>query len=126
MQALASRSYREIAEELLRERRQLGFPPYARVVMFRADAPELEQALLRLDAIRELLSQTPGFDAIQCIGPMPSLMTRRVGRYRAQLCLLARDYRALRAVLAGTMPALEQMPGGSRVGWNIDVDAQDL
>ena len=42
MQALLRRPYREIADDLLQERRLLGFPPYARVVIFRSDAQELE------------------------------------------------------------------------------------
>ena len=37
------------AAELLDERRQLGFPPCASVVMFRADAAALEDALAKLD-----------------------------------------------------------------------------
>jgi primosomal protein N' (replication factor Y) len=57
---------------------------------------------------------------------MPALMTRRIGRYRAQLCLLAQDYQALRSVLSQTMPAIQQLPSSARVSWSIDVDAYDL
>jgi primosomal protein N' (replication factor Y) len=57
---------------------------------------------------------------------MPALMTRRIGRYRAQLCLISQDYQALRSVLQQSMPALEQLASSARVGWSIDVDAYDL
>jgi primosomal protein N' (replication factor Y) len=110
----------------LQERRQLGFPPYARVVIFRADAVELKAALAKLDEIKALLQPARGFAELSCVGPMPALMTRRIGRYRAQLCLLAQDYQLLRSVLAQTMPEIQQIPGSSRVSWSIDVDAYDL
>ena len=118
--------YRGIADELLAERRLLGLPPFSRVVMFRADALELKAALERLNRIRELLCETPGFDAINCIGPMPALMTRRIGRYRAQLALVASDFAALRALLQQAMPQIEALPNSTQVSWNIDVDAYDL
>jgi primosomal protein N' (replication factor Y) len=126
MQALAGQDYRAIADDLLQERRLLGFPPYARVVIFRADAVELKAAQAKLDEIKALLQPARGFEALSCVGPMPALMTRRIGRYRAQLCLLAQDYQLLRSVLAQTMPAIQQIPGSSRVSWSIDVDAYDL
>ena len=76
MQALARRDYRDIAAELLDERRQLGFPPCASVVMFRADAAALDAALDKLEEIRSLLNRTPGIENVSCIGPLPALMTR--------------------------------------------------
>ncbi|MCP4983475.1 MAG: hypothetical protein GY935_23615, partial [Gammaproteobacteria bacterium] len=63
---------------------------------------------------------------LSCVGPMPALMTRRIGRYRAQLCLIAQDYQVLRSVLSQSMPALENLASSSRVSWSIDVDAYDL
>jgi primosomal protein N' (replication factor Y) len=126
MQALLRRSYRQIADELLQERRLLGFPPYARVVIFRSDAQELQQALSKLETIKTLLQQSPRFQQLSTIGPIPALMTRRIGRYRAQLSLLTTDHRLLRAVLASAMPAIQEIPSTPRASWNIDIDAYDL
>jgi primosomal protein N' (replication factor Y) len=126
MQALTQRDYRDIAADLLRERRSYGFPPFARVVMFRADAVKLEDALEMLEQIRARLAQAAGFAGIDCIGPMPALMTRRVSRYRAQLCLMSRDHRGLRAVLDQSMPSIEDIPGSPRANWVVDVDAEDI
>jgi len=126
MQAVLRQSYREIAAELLRERETYGFPPFARVAMFRADALELDQALAQLQQIRELLETAADFGGLDCIGPLPALMTRRVSRYRAQLCLISRHYSTLRAVLDAAMPAIVELPGSARVNWTIDVDAYDL
>ena len=126
MQAISRGDYRAIADDLLDERRAFGFPPFARVAMFRADAVELEAAIELLGRIRERLAQADGFAAIVCVGPIPALMTRRVGRYRAQLCLMSPEYRLLRAVLEQSMPAIEEIAGSARVNWTIEVDAYDL
>ena len=126
MQALRRKTYRDIATELLQERRSYGFPPFARVVMFRADAVELEAAMRLLEQIKAELARAARYPEISCIGPLPALMTRRIGRYRAQLCLLAADHRVLRAVLRERMPAIEEISGGNRASWSVDVDAHDL
>ena len=126
MQALTRRDYRDIAAGLLDERESFGFPPFARVAMFRADAVELGDALDLLERIRELLAATRRFAALDCVGPIPALMTRRIGRCRAQLCLIARDMKALRSVLAQAMPAIAELPGSARASWSIDIDAYDL
>ena len=126
MQALRRKTYRDIAAGLLQERQSYGFPPFARAVMFRADAVELEQAMRLLEKIRDELAAAREYSRLSCIGPLPALMTRRIGRYRAQLCLLAVDFRVLRSVLNDAMPAIETLAGGGRASWSVDVDAYDL
>ena len=126
MQAMQRLSYREIADNLLAERRLLEFPPFARVVIFRSDAQELKHALNRLETIKALLQQSPRYQQLSSIGPIPALMTRRIGRYRAQLCLLATDHRLLRSVLAEAWPAIQEIPSTPRANWTIDIDAYDL
>ena len=126
MLSLARQHYREIAESLLEERRLLGLPPYSRVVMFRADARELKMALDHLEAIKSILSGIECFDAVKCIGPMPALMMRRIGRYRAQLALMSQDYPNLRRLLKRALPALDVLPAKGQVRWTVDVDAFDL
>ena len=126
MQALLRQDYREIAADLLQERRLLGFPPYARVVIFRSDALELKLALAKLEEIKALLGQARHFERLASIGPIPALMTRRIGRYRAQLCLLSADFQVLRSVLSQAMPAIQEITSSPRVSWSVDVDAPDL
>lgn len=126
MQSLIKQEYRDIAGTVLRERKLLNFPPYARVIMFRADALSLEQAMNKLEEIREQLIDLAKQAGIQCIGPMPALMTRRIGRYRAQLCLIGSDFRQLRATLREAMPNIEKIVSTHSVKWMIDVDAYDL
>ncbi len=126
MQSIANQSYREIAKSITRERKMLGFPPYARVVMFRADALSLDQAIEKLNAIKQCLQASVARHRVKCIGPIPALMTRRIGRYRGQLCLLSQDIRELRNALREAMPEIELIKSTAAVKWVVDVDALDL
>ena len=126
MQNLAKLPYRQIVDNLLDERRLLGLPPYSRVVIFRADAAELKMAMQQLESIRGVLDRLQQGGTIKCIGPIPALMTRRIGRYRAQLALISADYPALRNLLHQAMPQIEALPGTNQSNWTIDVDAHDL
>jgi primosomal protein N' (replication factor Y) len=126
MQSITHQSYREIAKSITRERKMLGFPPYARVVMFRADALSLDQAIDKLNEIKQCLRASVEQHRVKCIGPIPALMTRRIGRYRGQLCLLSQDTRELRSALREAMPGIELIKSSASVKWVVDVDALDL
>jgi len=126
MQSIMLQSYREIAQSITRERKMLGFPPYARVVMFRADALNLDQAIDKLNEIKQCLQASVDRHGVKCIGPIPALMTRRIGRYRGQLCLLSQDTRELRSALREAMPEIELIKNSASVKWVVDVDALDL
>jgi primosomal protein N' (replication factor Y) len=126
MQDLLKKNYREIATGILKERKLLGFPPFARVIIFRADGFTLELAMNKLEEIRVHLNPLSTQPDIHCIGPMPALMTRRVGRYRAQLCLISNNLRELRVSLRTVMPTIQKISSSSKVKWTIDVDAYDL
>lgn len=126
MQSITNQSYREIARSITGERKMLGFPPYARVVMFRADALSLDQAIEKLNQIKQCLQASVARHQVKCIGPIPALMTRRIGRYRGQLCLLGHDTRELRNALREAMPGIEAIKSSASVKWVVDVDALDL
>jgi primosomal protein N' (replication factor Y) len=126
MQSLVNQSYRDIATTLLQGRKMVGFPPYARVVMFRADAMTLSEAMEKLAEIKQGLQTSVHLKQVNCIGPIPALMTRRIGRYRAQLCLFSQDAAKLRAALRETMPTLQSVKNTSTVKWVIDVDSFDI
>ena len=126
MQALSDKSYREIAESILQERKMLGFPPYSRVVIFRADALSLDKAMSRLEQIGQYLQESVQKRGVRRIGPIPALMTRRIGRYRAQLCLMSDNIQQLRMALNEAMPSIKNIPDTHSVKWVIDVDAFDL
>ncbi len=97
-------------EELLR-RRLLGYPPFsvlARLLVADADRGRAEERGRAAAAAVE----TPG---VEVLGPLPSYVARRAGRYRMQVVLRAPDADARAA-------ALERTPAGVA----IDVDPESL
>jgi primosomal protein N' (replication factor Y) (superfamily II helicase) len=126
MRDLQSSSYREIVDGIMLEREKLAFPPYSRVVLFRADAFSLDEALKKLNEIKQKLLEIGKPSLVKCIGPMPTLMTRRIGRYRAQLALISLDPKILRRYLRQAKPVFESTASNAKVKWFVDVDPYDL
>jgi primosomal protein N' (replication factor Y) len=97
-------------EELLR-RRLLGYPPFsvlARLLVADADRGRAEERGRRAVAAVAV----PG---VEVLGPLPSYVARRAGRYRMQVVLRAPTADARAA-------ALERTPAGVA----IDVDPESL
>ena len=57
---------------------------------------------------------------------IPALMTRRIGRYRAQLSLMATDLRRLRHMLSCLLPEIRRVRNSERLRLVVEVDPVDL
>lgn len=124
LETLVEQGYQAFARSALEERRLAGLPPFRHAALFRAEAPEavLPQAFLeRLAGFCRRISPT-----VDCLGPAPSPMERRAGRYRAQVLLLAERRQLLHRTVARLLDYIEQEKLARRVRWSIDVDPQDL
>jgi len=126
MQSLCDSSYSELVESILQERELVGFPQFARVVTFQVDAIELDLAIVKLNQLKQILLEIGQASALKIIGPIPALMTRRIGRYRAQLSILAKDFQLLRLVLQKLMPQLHNIKNTKKSRLTIEVDPLDL
>ena len=111
---------------MLEERRLLGFPPYARAVSFLVDASELSAAMQRLQQLKDDINTLSASKDVKIVGPIPALMTRRLGRFRAQLSVLADDIRPLRLLMNALMPLIRGMRNSESSRLVIDVDPVDL
>jgi primosomal protein N' (replication factor Y) len=123
LQRLVSEGYDGFAQGALAERAAAGWPPYARLALLRADAPERADALAFLEAARQA---APGSADLRLLGPVASVMERRAGRYRAQLLLEASQRQALHRFLTIWLPVIEKLPSARRVRWSIDVDPLEV
>ena len=64
--------------------------------------------------------------SVRLIGPLPSALPRRAGRFRWQLwCLSASRGDAAHAA-AVLVEAAEAQPRGTALGWFIDIDPQEV
>lgn len=123
LQRLVTEGYEGFAQSALHERAAAGWPPYSRLALLRADAPERADALGFLEAARRL---APTGFPIRLLGPVASAMERRAGRYRAQLLVESTQRLGLHQFLARWVNAVESLPEARKVRWSIDVDPLEV
>lgn len=126
---LTEQGYPAFAEQALSERRGAGLPPFAHLALLRGEAHKPGQAEAFLDdacTYAEQLCAELKLNGIELLGPVPALMERRAGRFRAQLLLQCASRAPLHKLLAHWLPVLEAMPAGRAVRWSLDVDPIDL
>lgn len=118
--------YDAFAARALGERRAAGLPPYCAMAILRAEAAAQGAALTYLEAARDtLLRGGDTASGLDVSYPLPALMERRSGRYRALLVLRAPGRPELARLLAARLPELAESATRARVRWAIDVDPQD-
>ena len=125
LQTLIHKGYAACANLLLEERRQAAFPPYGYLALLRAEAHNAGEPLQFLQQLAEQARPNLGQD-VQLLGPIPSPMERRAGRYRAQLLLLSTSRQALQHFLSQWLPQLEPTNGNRKVRWSLDVDPLEM
>jgi primosomal protein N' (replication factor Y) len=129
-QRLLSGGYADVAEYSLAEREAAAWPPFSRLALIRAAAPEREATYRFLDEARRkaerLVAERLVADGVRLLGPVSAPMERRAGRYRAQLLIQSGGRQALHAMLRQLRVELEQSHSARRVRWSIDVDPIEL
>lgn len=123
--ALTRHDYLGFADFALAEREQAGYPPAAYLAVLRAETPKAGEALTFLGSAREL-GRALGVPGVQLQDPVPSVMERRAGRYRAQLLVQAQQRAPLHQFLSAWLAELETQPAAKKVRWSLDVDPLDL
>jgi primosomal protein N' (replication factor Y) len=110
----------------LKDRAEVGYPPFSRLVLLRIDAidPEVaERAATQLaQAARATAAVRAG--AVEVLGPAPAPLTKLRGRTRFRVMLRATERPPLRATVAALGPALESLD--RRVRAIVDVDPQAM
>jgi primosomal protein N' (replication factor Y) (superfamily II helicase) len=120
---LLAQGYEGFARTALAERSQAAWPPFSRLAAVRDSAPSAAAALEFLADARRA-GGTPA--RVKLLGPVPAAMSKRAGRYHAQLLLESPERAALHAFLDAWLPRLEQLPSARHVRWALDVDPIEL
>ncbi len=111
------------AEEELRYRRALGYPPFSRLANLRVDgldAGRVETTARELAAELRSRSIAGGrTHRATILGPAPAPLERLRGRFRWQILVKARDPGTLRGVVG---PAVEATKASAAVRLSVDVD----
>lgn len=125
VQAMLNVDYSDQARAMLAHRQDSGMPPVGQLVILRTDCSDgaWGEEFLHLVRAQALPALPPG---AQLIGPLPSPMQRRAGKYRCQLILLAPDRRVAQQSAGQLVSQAEAVPARRGLKWSIDVDPQDL
>ena len=125
LRVLVLQGYRKFCEEALEERRGARLPPFASLALVRAEALQRDAPLSFLRDAGACVSERP-HPGVSVLGPVPSPMERRAGRYRAQLLVDAASRAALQRFLPGWIAEVEALPSARKVRWSVDVDPQEM
>jgi primosomal protein N' (replication factor Y) len=112
--------YTAFATLALAERRDAGWPPFAHLALWQAEAARRETATLFLEQVRAAAVAQQG--AVAVLGPAPLPMERKEGRYRAQLLFRCAERAPLHRLVDRALLAVRGSAAARRVRWNIDID----
>lgn len=126
---LQRHDYNGFARGEMQERREAHYPPYAYLVLLRAESVRADDALRFLtDAAaagkQHLDASADG--AVSMMDPVPSPMERRAGRYRAQLLVKGSRREPLHRFVRDWIASCERLPLARRVRWAVDVDPTEM
>lgn len=127
IQYSTTQDYLGFARHELETRREAGYPPFRRLVLFRVSGPREEEiasvARLLGEAGRRLCTGTQG---VTCLGPSPAPLARVKGRYRWQLLLKGESRRELHEVARTLLTWTRTRLSSRRVRVTVDVDPQSF
>ena len=125
LRRLVTDGYDALTEDLIAERQAHGLPPSTYLALLRAEAPKEGMAIGFLDKVRQLIAQNND-PTIVAMGPIPALMERRNGLYRAQLIMKASQRVRLHSALQQLLPKVAGLPARGGLRWSLDIDPVDL
>lgn len=123
-QNLLQHGYESVADNLLSERIQMELPPHGFWAVWRAEAKEKDLAIELLQLVSGLLHQSNS--SVLILGPVPALMEKRAGRYRAQLLMRSADRGALHQLIDHHIDSVTKLKLARKARWSIDIDPTEL
>ncbi|MGQ9653280.1 MAG: replication restart helicase PriA, partial [Thermodesulfobacteriota bacterium] len=122
-----TQDYLGFARHELETRREAGYPPFRRLVLFRLSGPREKE----IASVAHLLGETgrrlcTGTQGVTCLGPSPAPLARVKGRYRWQLLLKGESRRELHEVARTLLGWTRTRLSSGRVRVTVDVDPQSF
>ena len=122
-QQILAQDYSKLADNLLTERTAMQLPPASFWAIWRAESPVAADAMALLQFIADKLPQQ---HHVQLLGPVPAIMEKRAGRYRAQLVFCSQSRSALHRLIDLSLEQLNGNKLARKVRWSLDIDPIEL
>jgi primosomal protein N' (replication factor Y) (superfamily II helicase) len=122
IRAARDQDYERFIRREMELRRELMYPPFARIALVRIEG--IESLAVSDDATKivALLTERAKSESLRVLGPAPAPIERINQRYRWQVLVKARERRELRATLA----VLTAYPARQGVRIGIDIDPLNM
>lgn len=122
---LLQQGYDAFANAILSEREAAALPPFVHFALLRAEGKQRNQVMEWLERAKTALQAVQNVP-INILGPVPALMERKAGRYRAQLLLQSDSRKPLKQVLKQLQDRLVKLKSMRTIRWSLDVDPQEM
>jgi len=122
---LINNGYQGFVDACLIEREHTNFPPYSYLALLNTESKDKQAALTFLQKIQAHIKQDPN-SLVTIFGPIPALMERKAGNFRAQLLIQSQNRKNLQQYLDKILCIIEQLKPGRNIHWHLDVDPIDL
>jgi len=119
LRCAAAHDFRAFAEEELKQRRDVGYPPFSRLVLLRFDG----EANAKVEEVaKEAAALARSIAGVQVLGPAPAPLERVRGRFQWQALLRARDGSPVRTAAAKVREEIRAPARRRGVRVVVDVD----
>jgi primosomal protein N' (replication factor Y) len=122
--ATQNHDYETFAEEELKNRQELHYPPFSRLAMMRIQGLSLakaeDAALFALKRALALKQSRAEYGHIQLLGPAPAPIAKLRNKFRYQALIKAESSPALRAFCKQLLGDSAWLPSGIKIGIDID------
>ena len=124
LNCLLDGDYTTFATLALAERREAGWPPFAHLAVWHAEAARREAAIAFLEHLRDTATAEP--TPVAVLGPAPLPMERKDGRFRAQLLFRSAERAPLHRLVEHTLLAARHSPAARHTRWSLDIDPLEV
>ncbi len=123
LHCLLKEGYVAFVQAALQERQLTQLPPFSYLALLRVETPLEATGLTFLECLK---NQLPSTQHTHVLGPIPAVMQRKAGRFRAQLLIKASQRNSLHRLLDQLITHLQNTKLPPQLRWQLDVDPQEL
>lgn len=120
--AARAQDYARFMRRELELRKELEYPPFARLAMVRIEGEEPRALASIADAVAKSLGREASPEDLRVLGPSPAPIERIKQRYRWQVMVKARELRTMRSALAKMRAEVGPLAEHDNVMLAIDID----
>lgn len=121
-------AFEAFAEQELKLREELNYPPFGRLALVRIQGMSLEKAELASQRLGmrawTLKDKSPHYQSLQVLGPVASPLAKLRGKYRFQMLLKDTSAQRLRHFCSQILGNQKWIPPGAKV--QIDIDPRNV